>query len=66
MAATQYDVDFRAHMYVLQINDDEDTFKYNFRKVPRMDVAVEALFVRLRGRSTKSRAFTRRAESEVG
>ena len=45
MAATQYDVDFRAHMYVLQINDDEEHLPTpNFRKVPRMDVAVEALF----------------------
>tara|TARA_X000001036_G_scaffold349101_1_gene329551 strand:+ start:578 stop:1663 length:1086 start_codon:yes stop_codon:yes gene_type:complete len=45
MAATQYGVDFRSHMYVLQINDDARYLPTpNFRKVPRMDVAVAALF----------------------
>ena len=45
IAATKYDVDFRSHMYVLQINDNEQYLPVpNFRKVPRMDVAVEALF----------------------
>ena len=44
IAALKYDVDFRSHMYVLQINDNEQPCRCPIRKVPRMDVAVKALF----------------------
>jgi len=45
IAALKYGVDFRSHMYVLQINDNEQYLPVpNFRKVPRWDVAVTSLF----------------------